>query len=146
MTSKIELRPAKADDYQFALDLYLEGMELYTSALMEWDEQRQTASFSRNWTLEDVRIVQENGVHVGWLQSAHLTTEIRLYQLFVEVSQRDRGIGSSVLSLLQADWNRAGKPVLLTVLKNNPARRLYERFGFHVTGEVGVKLEMKRMP
>jgi ribosomal protein S18 acetylase RimI-like enzyme len=30
---------------------------------------------------------------------------------------------------------RSGKPVALQVLKVNPARRLYERLGFSVTGE-----------
>jgi ribosomal protein S18 acetylase RimI-like enzyme len=32
------------------------------------------------------------------------------------------------------------------VLKNNPARRLYERAGFVVNGEEGVKYRMKRRP
>jgi predicted GNAT family acetyltransferase len=47
---------------------------------------------------------------------------------------------------LLAGWVTSGKPVVLTVLKNNPARRLYERLGFAVAGEAGVKLEMRREP
>jgi hypothetical protein len=49
-----------------------------------------------------------------------------------------------VLRGLLDSWIPTGKPLALTVLKNNPARRLYERFGFSVVGEAGVKFEMRR--
>jgi len=39
----------------------------------------------------------------------------------------------------------SAKPIVLTVLKNYSARRLYERFGFFVAGEVGVKFQMRRV-
>jgi hypothetical protein len=51
----------------------------------------------------------------------------------------------------QLRWNSSsmngipvGKPVILTVLRDNPARRRYERFGFSVVDEIGVKLRMRR--
>ncbi|HEV7371558.1 hypothetical protein [Arenibaculum sp.] len=36
------------------------------------------------------------------------------------------------------------RPVRLGVLRNNPARRFYERFGFAATGEDGIKILMCR--
>ena len=50
-------------------------------------------------------------------------------------------IGTEVLRRLLADWKPTGKPLLLLVLKNNPGRRFYERLGFSVFGEEGVKFQ-----
>jgi RimJ/RimL family protein N-acetyltransferase len=46
-----------------------------------------------------------------------------------------QGIGTSVIQQVLDEARRSGKPVALQVLKVNPARRLYERLGFSVTGE-----------
>ncbi len=78
------------------------------------------------------------------LQILETSTEIRLLQFFISPEHQGVGIGTEVLSRLVTTWNESGKPIMLTVLKNNPARRLYERFAFSVVGEVGVKFEMKR--
>jgi ribosomal protein S18 acetylase RimI-like enzyme len=75
-----------------------------------------------------------------------MPNEIRLQQFFISPEHQRTGIGTEVLSDLVETWALTEKPIALTVLKNNPARRLYERFGFSVVGEVGVKFEMKRRP
>jgi GNAT superfamily N-acetyltransferase len=146
MTDSIRLRPATAADYAFALDLYLRTMQPYTEELMVWDEQRQIASFAKHWDVEDVRVISADGRDVGWLQATETPREIVLQQFFVAPEQQRAGIGAQVLRGLLAGWKLTGKPLALTVLKNNPARRFYERFGFSVVGETGVKFEMRRSP
>jgi ribosomal protein S18 acetylase RimI-like enzyme len=118
-------------------------MRPYAERLMVWEKQRQMAGFSAQWKLEDVRVIVAEGKDVGWLQTAETLSQIILQQLFIAPNRQRRGIGTEVLRRLLADWRPAGKPVALTVLKNNPARRLYERFGFAVVGEAGVKFEMR---
>jgi GNAT superfamily N-acetyltransferase len=146
MTDSIRLRPATAADYAFALDLYLRTMQPYTEELMVWDEQQQIASFAKHWDVEDVRVISADGRDVGWLQATETPREIVLQQFFVAPEQQRAGIGAQVLRGLLAGWKLTGKPLALTVLKNNPARRFYERFGFSVVGETGVKFEMQRSP
>jgi ribosomal protein S18 acetylase RimI-like enzyme len=141
---KVELRPAAPEDFDMALNLYLITMKPLTAELMIWDENKQTSAFTEQWKVEDVQIILLEGRKVGWLQTAETASEIFLQQLFVSPEYQGRGIGSKVLQTLLQHWERTGKPVGLTVLKNNPARRLYERHGFTVVGEVGVKLEMRR--
>jgi ribosomal protein S18 acetylase RimI-like enzyme len=46
-----------------------------------------------------------------------------------------QGIGMLVIQQVLDEAKRSGKPVVLQVLKVNPARRLYERLGFSATGE-----------
>ena len=146
MDRNIHLQEASAEDYAFALELYLSTMRPYTEELMVWDEQRQRDSFAVQWKPDEVQIIVLDGETVGWLQVSETPTDIRLQQFFISADHQRIGIGTEVLSSLVAIWSATGKPFVLSVLKNNPARRLYERFGFSVIGEAGVKFEMKRYP
>jgi len=144
MSRSIHLRQGSADHYRFALELYLSAMRPLTEQLMPWDEQKQRDSFAAQWKVDEVQIVAVDGVDAGWLQVSETAAEIRLLQLFIAPSRQGEGIGTEVLRGLIAARRAAGKLMALAVLKNNPARRLYERFGFAVTGEAGVKFEMRR--
>ena len=143
---KIELRRATTKDFDMALNLYLVTMRPLTAELMTWDEDKQSTGFAEQWNVEDVQIITLEGRNVGWVQAAEMAPEIFLQQLFVSPEYQGRGIGSKVLQTLLRSWEGTGKPVVLTVLKNNRARHLYERHGFTVVGEVGVKLQMRRNP
>jgi ribosomal protein S18 acetylase RimI-like enzyme len=145
-TPRIELKRATPGDFDMALNLYLVTMKPLTAELMTWDENKQSAGFAEQWNVNNVQIITLEGQSVGWVQAAETASEIFLQQLFVSPEYQGRGIGSKVLQTLLRHWKKTGKPVVLTVLKNNPARRLYERYGFTVVGEVGVKLRMSRTP
>ncbi|MCK1361408.1 GNAT family N-acetyltransferase [Bradyrhizobium sp. 199] len=142
MERTIHLYVATAAHYQFALELYLSTMRPYTQELMIWDDGKQRASFAALWNLSEVRIVAVDGIEVGWLQVQESSTEVRLLQFFIAPDRQGKGIGTEVLRELLAAWRATAKPVFLTVLKNNPARRLYERFGFSAVGDTGMKYEM----
>ncbi|MHC4045430.1 GNAT family N-acetyltransferase [Bradyrhizobium sp. 23AC] len=118
-------------------------MRPYTEQLMVWDDGKQRTNFAALWKLTEVRIVTFNGSDVGWLQVQESSTEVRLLQFFIAPDQQRKGIGTEVLQDRLAAWRATAKPAVLTVLKNNPARRLYERLGFSVVGDTGVKYEMK---
>jgi ribosomal protein S18 acetylase RimI-like enzyme len=139
----ITLQQAQAEHYAFALHLYLLGMQPYLQELNVWDEQQQRANFAAQWKPEEVQIISVDGRDAGWLQIAELPTEIRLQKFFILPQYRRSGVGSEVLSKLLAIWRSTGKKVVLRVLKNNPARRLYERFGFSVIAEAGVTFRMR---
>ena len=140
----VYLRPAKHSDYRFALELYLATMRPLTSQLMNWDEGKQRASFQRLWQVEQSRVIRCRNQDVGWIQAQERPGDILFQQFFISSEHHGRGLGSEVLRLLVAEWDSLSKPVTLTVLRNNPAWRLYQRFGFVVVDEVGVKLLMRR--
>ncbi len=142
MKDDIELRPACAADFAMAIDLYLTTMQPYTAALMVWDEAKQRESFASQWSLQATKIIVHQGRDVGWLDVGTSDVETLLRQFFISPECQGKGIGSQVLRQLIEGWSETDAPVSLTVLKNNPARRLYERFGFTVVGEVGVKFQM----
>ena len=143
MARRIDLQQATAEHYDFALHLYILTMRPYLQELGVWDEQQQRTSFATQWKREEVRIISVDGKDVGWLQVAELPTEIRLQKFYVSPQYQRSGIGSEVLSNLLAAWRSTGKRIVLRVLKNNPARRLYERLGFSVVAEAGVIFRMR---
>ena len=57
-----------------------------------------------------------------------------------------RGIGTLVFKLHMQQAIDAGAAIRLHVRTDNPARRLYERLGFVVTGQDGVYDEMRFDP
>ena len=143
MARRINLQQATAEHYDFALHLYLLTMRPYMQELMVWDEQEQRAIFAAQWKREEAKIISVDGKDVGWLQVAELPTEIRLQKFFVSPPYQRSGIGSEVLSNLLATWRPTRKKIVLRVLKNNPARRLYERLGFSVIADAGVTFRMR---
>jgi ribosomal protein S18 acetylase RimI-like enzyme len=143
MARHINLQQARAEHYDFALHLYLLTMRPYMQELIVWDEREQTASFAAQWKREEVRIISVDGKDVGWLQVTEFPTEIRLQKFFVAPQYQRSGIGSEVLSNLLVTWRSTGKKIVLKVLKNNPARLLYERLGFSVVAEAGVTFRMR---
>jgi len=140
----IALRPARSDDYDFALGLYVEAIKAYAIAYMAWDEAVETARFARLWMPANTRIITRDGIAIGWLAASERASDIFLQQLYIMSDHQRRGIGTRVMELLLTQWRATGKPIVLGVLKNNPARRLYERLGFTVVGETKTKFIMRR--
>jgi ribosomal protein S18 acetylase RimI-like enzyme len=143
MARQINLYQARAEHYDFALGLYLLTMRPYLQELGVWNEQQQRSIFADQWKREEVRIISVDGKDVGWLQVEELPTEMRLQKFYVSPPYQRSGIGSEVLGNLLATWRPTGKKIVLRVLKNNPARRLYERLGFSVIAEAGVIFRMR---
>jgi len=145
MQATIALRPARPVDYDFALALYVETIKPYTMAYMDWVDAEQVARFAGLWTPADTQIITLDGVDIGWLEASEASSEIFLKQFYVTPAHQRHGVGTEVMQRLLRQWP-AGKPVVLGVLKNNPARRLYERLGFALAGETETKFVMRREP
>jgi GNAT superfamily N-acetyltransferase len=58
---------------------------------------------------------------------------------------RGRGVGSRLLDYLLRAADERHRAISLSVSADNPAQRLYRRFGFVVVGECGTSLTMKRV-
>lgn len=142
---QITLRPARTQDFDYCASLYFTGMKAIIQEL-NLDMAAQVASFRQQWEFTQVRIINLDGSDVGWLQSNALGDAVFLAQLFVDSSFQRRGIGTQVMNRLIAEATRAGRAVTLAVVKINPALRLYERLGFHITHEDDRKFYMRRDP
>jgi len=139
----VTFRPANLEDFAYCERLYFAEMERIHREL-KLDRDLQVASFRRQWQVTQVRIIMLDGADIGWLQSMTQDGSYYLGQLFVEGSWQRRGIGTEVMNCLIDEANKAHKAVTLGVVKINPAKRLYERLGFRITGEDDRKYYMRR--
>jgi ribosomal protein S18 acetylase RimI-like enzyme len=68
---------------------------------------------------------------------------VRLMDVALVPEARGRGIGTRLVERLLADARERNAAVTLNVEPYNPARRLYERFGFRVIEEDPTNLLME---
>ena len=140
---KVALRAARPVDYGFARQLYAMTMRDPIERAFGWDEYRQDLSFARQYVQSEVRIITLNGRDIGWHQTRSVGPTLHLFQFYIAPAWQNRGIGSLVLKRLLARAERHGKDVALSVMRENPACRLYERHGFHATHEDRYKVYMR---
>jgi ribosomal protein S18 acetylase RimI-like enzyme len=141
----IALRPALPEDFKYCRRLYFVGMSRIIKEL-NLDEAAQAVSFRQHWALSEVRIITLDDSAIGWVQSRTRENGFFVAQLFVDAPFQRRGIGSEVLHGLIGEAAQLRQPVRLSVVKINPALRLYERLGFRITHEDERKFYMKRDP
>jgi ribosomal protein S18 acetylase RimI-like enzyme len=66
--------------------------------------------------------------------------EVHVIDLALLPEHRGKGIGTRLLTRVQAEAATAGKPVHMYVERFNPAKRLYDRLDFRQIGDEGVYL------
>lgn len=84
---------------------------------------------------ECAQIIESAGTAIGLLKVVRELRTWTLVQVQLLPEWQNQGIGARLLTETVADAKAAGASVVLSVLKVNKARRLYERLGFLVVSE-----------
>lgn len=129
------LRPATAADYAFLRALHRATMRDYVDQTWGWDEASQAARFEETFDPARQQIIVAAGEDIGVLIVERRPDALFLAEIAIHPTRQGRGLGTAVIADILADARRHGLPVALQVLRVNPARRLYERLGFAITGE-----------
>ncbi len=140
----IQLRNAAPEDYDFVRSVHHRTMQGYVEDFFgSWDQDYQDQRFAKTYKIEEAWIIVRGGMDVGWLARRESEENLLLTEFYVAAEHQNQGIGTQILRDLISEARRKNKSVSLGVLKNNPARRLYEREGFKVIGENDYKFLMK---
>jgi ribosomal protein S18 acetylase RimI-like enzyme len=133
---QIEMRQATADDIKFVSDVFRVSMKDYiTRTRGEWDEQREEAQFRNQLDLLTTQVVHANDLAVGFIM-APIKDGVRwIHTICIVPEHQNKGIGTEVLGRVITQAREQKISLYLSVLKVNPARRLYERLGFGVIEE-----------
>lgn len=145
--------PSQPEDDDFLFQLYT-GTRRDELLTWGWDEAAQHAFLSMQWKAQKHsyatqypeaahRIIRYDGERAGRMLVNNSGQELLLVDLSLLPEFQNLGIGTAILRELQAEAAREDKPLRLSVLKTNPARQLYERLGFHLTGEGGMHFLME---
>jgi GNAT superfamily N-acetyltransferase len=147
MTDDITLRVARQDDLEFLFHVLKTSLGPYIEQTHgPWQDEEQRARFFEITKPETHQVIERAGEPIGCLDVAWLPGEVKLNRVFLLPPFQNRGIGSRLVRQVLADARSTGLPVRLRVLRVNPARRLYERLGFVVTGQTDTHFLMEHAP
>lgn len=126
----LRLTPAAPDDWPRAWALQREAF----AALVERTHGGWTAALEAEcaaaWAPAHTRLLWVGDELAGWLRLRPHPDHDWLDLLVLGADWRGRGLGTAVLTGLQADAAARGVPLWLSVVRANAARRLYARLGF----------------
>ena len=128
------LRPAVEADLPFLVELRLATMAPHFARQgldVSADEHRQRAESG----LENATVIEVDGHPVGVIKLLQDTRTWTIEQFQVVPAHQGRGLGTTVLRAVIAEARHANALLHLSVLKKNPAARLYARLGFRTLAE-----------
>ena len=144
-TCSLALQPATEDDLPFLLALRKTTMhEHLRRAGAPQDDDYHLARIL--YRFEDARIVWLDGRPAGLFKHGRDPASWRIVQIQIDPAFQGRGLGRRLLEGVLDEADAEGVPVTLSVLKGNPARRLYEALGFIPVEETDLEYEMRHEP
>lgn len=138
------LRPATESDIDFLLDLRRRTMNHYLT--QNGVDASDTQHLYRiQYQFEDAQIIVCDGQDIGLFKASYLEDRQLwyVYQLQVVPAYQGKGIGRRLLVTLCDRAKASGLGVGLSVLKGNPAKKLYDRLMFEVVEETASEYEMR---
>jgi len=145
--TQLATRPAVPEDADVIFSLMERTMRDYViAAYGAWDPRWQRERFNQHFAPANIQVLRLDGQDVGtlWVEERERILFLRSVQVIPEVQRR--GVGAAAVRLFLGDANKRGLEATLQALRVNPARRLYERLGFHVTGETATHFLMSFSP
>lgn len=135
---KIEIR--KAESSKYASTLTQENMkEYYEKRNIQWSSEQ----FNESWNAFENLEVYSGCERVGVLRFSFAHSNCYIRDLQIEPKQQGRGIGKYCLSYaITFAKERSDKFIKLRVFSENPAIRMYSRYGFKKLSETNGLLEM----
>ncbi|HYP14048.1 MAG TPA: GNAT family N-acetyltransferase [Bryobacteraceae bacterium] len=141
----VSLRQVHPNDEEFLFEVYASTTAL--DPLLTRIQYRALLA-SRQISFPDCErlVILAENEPAGYLNLLRAPSHFHIVDLVLLPEFRNHGVGTSVLNEVITQAERLSVPVHLSVERSNPAKRLYERLGFRVTGESreGFHLEMVR--
>jgi len=138
---KNSLRPATDNDIEFIFQLRIETMKPIFKDTLGWDNIKEREKAADH--LNHARIVMFDQKEIGVIKVVPGTDEILLHQIQILPAFQGKGIGSELVRKTMLESKKWNKPITLFVVKNTPAKRLYDQLGFIVTDDYEYNCKMK---
>ena len=156
MRDTITFRPETDDDAEFLYRLYASTREEELKPVPWSDEEKeqflrqqfgaQTAHYRQHYADADYSIILVDGAPAGRLYLHQRPSDVRIMDILLAPEYRGKGVGTMLLQEILDRAAANGGSVSIHVEQDNPALRLYERFGFRQIDTFGVYLLMEWKP
>lgn len=139
--------PAGPEHLAALTDLRLAVMADSFNRIGRFDPERARVWFADTYRPETTRLILVDGEMAGCVAFHPVETGVlKLEHFYLDPRWQGRGLGTVILDGLLAEADAMGAQVILTVLRQSDAQRLYERRGFVVTGRDDLDVYMARPP
>ena len=153
---EIALRPVVSGDHDFLVEIY-GTTRAEEMAMVPWtDEQRQLfirsqfdaqqTHYGQKYPTAAHDVILFEGEKVGQLYVARLDQEIRIVDITVIPTRRNRGIGSYLIKQVLDEAQHKNKRARIYVEEFNPSLNLFNRLGFKMREQHGFHLLMEWTP
>jgi ribosomal protein S18 acetylase RimI-like enzyme len=143
----VAIRPARVSDTGFARALHHAALrDVVVRQFGVWNELLQDALFENSWDPSSFEIILYGGQPCGVVRVEIQSTHVEIHEINIDPPHQGRRIGSRVLKDILGTADGSALPVLLQVLHENNAARLYRRFGFVEVGRTDTHFRMQRDP
>jgi ribosomal protein S18 acetylase RimI-like enzyme len=150
------LRPAGPGDAELLYRIYASTRE-DELAVVPWDPAQKEAFLRMQFDAQDryyhatfpnasYDLIVSGEEVLGRLYVDRSETAWNVIDLALLPQHRGKGIGTQLLTEVQAEAGAAAKPVQMHVERFNPAQRLYDRLGFRRIADQGVYLLLEWKP
>jgi GNAT superfamily N-acetyltransferase len=139
-------RPATENDREFVYEVKRAALGPYVEQVWGWDEAVQREFHAQAWQARHPDIIVLDGEDAGTVQLVRRDADYLLGEFYLLPRFQGCGVGSRLLRRMLGRADGEGVPVALQVIKINPARKLYGRHGFRVTGQTATHFLMERAP
>ncbi len=143
---QVSLRRASDGDRAFAYEVKKAALRAYVEPIWGWDEAVQVEFHRKDWDQRRPEIITLLDHNIGTIEIWRRSEDIHLGEFYLLPQFQRQGIGSQLMAQLVAEADSKGAPVRLEVIKINPVKSLYLRFGFSITGETSTHFKMERPP
>jgi RimJ/RimL family protein N-acetyltransferase len=144
----VTYRPIREDDRPFLAALYA-STRADEMQVVPWTEEQkaqflamqfhaQTVYYAEHYNVEDFFIIEHDGRAIGRLYLDHQPEDVCIVDIALLPEVRGGGLGTVLLQEILDDAAGKEKTVSIHVEHFNPAKRLYQRFGFEEKGTNGV--------
>ncbi len=152
----IGLRPAVSDDDARRREIFrdvtspqFEPLGLPPEAVAALCDQQYTirsAQYAAAFPTAQHFVIEDDDETIGQLIVADELSAITIVDISIVARETGRGVGTAVLRAVTDFGDDADRPIVLTVVRTNPARRLYERNDFEVVESNETHHRMRRRP
>ena len=114
---EFELRGAREKDIDVLFQIHKDGYEANVSKIWGWDDEMQSDMFRKSIVLENVRVIEVQGIPIGYVSVDRKEDLIFIQSIAISSSHRSKGIGTRVIKAIMEEAEASGIPVHLQVMK-----------------------------
>ena len=139
----IDFRQATEEDFDFLYTMHVATMKEYVDQTWGWDDAFQESLFRERYTPVQIQVITFDGKDIGMISLEERDEDVFLRAIEILPTYQGQGIATRIIQQIIDDATSKQKPVILSVLKVNPAKNLYERLDFSVIEETDTHFIMK---